>query len=250
MSTFASKIFVILSIFCYHGFMKYTTVLFDADDTLFDFYHTGQKSFIKAFTDLGIGADESDYDIYSEINQKRWDLYSVGKMTKHDVVIGRFEEYSAAKGLKFDINAFYELYEDNLSKTAILLPETVSTLKTLQNLGVRMFLITNGLSTVQRGRLAISGIADYFDDVFISDEIGHNKPSKEYFDYISEKIPDLNKNKTLIVGDSLVSDIALGINNGIDTCLFGRNNADIQTEAKPTYKVSEMSKVIEIVKGK
>ena len=108
--------------------MKYATVLFDADDTLFDFYRTGQKSFIKAFASLGIKADENDYDVYSEINQKRWDLYSVGKMTKRDVVIGRFEEYSAVKGIIFDINAFYELYEDNLSKTAILLPETVNVL--------------------------------------------------------------------------------------------------------------------------
>ena len=230
--------------------MKYTTVLFDADDTLFDFYHTGQKSFIKAFASLGIKADENDYDVYSEINQKRWDLYSVGKLTKNDVVIGRFEEYSAVKGINFDINAFYELYEDNLSKTAILLPETVNTLKTLKNLGVRIFLITNGLSNVQRGRLAISGIADYFDDVFISDEIGHNKPSREYFDYISERITDFNKATTLIVGDSLVSDIALGINNGVDTCLFCPKNTNIQSEAKPTYKISEMSKVIEIVKGK
>ena len=228
--------------------MKYTTVLFDADDTLFDFYHTGQKSFIKAFADLGIKSYESDYDVYSEINQKRWDLYSVGKLTRHDVVIGRFEEYSAVKGINFDINAFYELYEDNLSKTAILLPETVNTLKTLKNLGIRMFLITNGLSKVQRGRLAISGIADYFDNVFISDEIGHNKPSKEYFDYISEKIPDFNKANTLIVGDSLVSDIALGINNGVDTCLFSPYNADIQNKATPTYQISEMSEVIKIIK--
>ncbi len=230
--------------------MKYSIVLFDADDTLFDFYHTGQKSFIKAFASLGIKADENDYDLYSDINQKRWDLYSVGKMTKHDVVIGRFEEYSAAKGLKFDINAFYELYEDNLSKTAILLPETVNTLKTLKNLGVRIFLITNGLSKVQRGRLALSGIAEYFEDVFISDEIGYNKPSKEYFGFVSAKITNFNKGKTLIVGDSLISDIALGINNNVDSCLFNPNKITTPNKTKPTYEISNMSEVIEIIKQK
>lgn len=227
--------------------MKYTTVLFDADDTLFDFYRTGQKSFIKAFASLGIKANENDYDVYSEINQKRWDLYSVGKMTKRDVVIGRFEEYSAVKGITFDINAFYELYEDNLSKTAILLPETVNILKTLKNLGVRMFLITNGLSKVQRGRLALSGIADYFEGVFISDEIGYNKPSKEYFNYISERIPDFNKANTLIVGDSLVSDIALGVNNGVETCLFNPHNFVVKNGIKPTYEIAKMSELIEII---
>lgn len=230
--------------------MKYSIVLFDADDTLFDFYHTGQKSFIKAFASLDIKADENDYDLYSDINQKRWDLYSVGKMTKHDVVIGRFEEYSAAKGLKFDINAFYELYEDNLSKTAILLPETVNTLKTLKNLGVRIFLITNGLSKVQRGRLALSGIAEYFEDVFISDEIGYNKPSKEYFGFVSAKITNFNKGKTLIIGDSLISDIALGINNNVDSCLFNPNKITTPNKTKPTYEISNMSEVIEIIKQK
>ena len=230
--------------------MRYSIVLFDADDTLFDFYHTGQKSFIKAFASLGIKADENDYDVYSEINQKRWDLYSVGKMTKRDVVIGRFEEYSAAKGITFDINAFYDFYEDSLSKTAILLPETVNTLKTLKSLGARMFLITNGLSKVQRGRLELSGIAGYFEDVFISDEIGHNKPSKEFFSYISDKIPDFDKKQSLIVGDSVISDIALGVNNGVDTCLFNPNGIVIpETKTKPTYEISDMKKVIEIIKG-
>ena len=171
-------------------------------------------------------------------------------MTKHDVVIGRFEEYSAAKGLKFDINAFYELYEDNLSKTAILLPETVNTLKTLKNLGVRIFLITNGLSKVQRGRLALSGIAEYFEDVFISDEIGYNKPSKEYFGFVSAKITNFNKGKTLIVGDSLISDIALGINNNVDSCLFNPNKITTPNKTKPTYEISNMSEVIEIIKQK
>lgn len=227
--------------------MKYATVLFDADDTLFDFYRTGQKSFIKAFASLGIKADENDYDVYSEINQKRWDLYSVGKITKRDVVIGRFEEYSAVKGIIFDINAFYELYEDNLSETAILLPETVNVLKTLKSLGVRIFLITNGLSKVQRGRLAISGVADYFDNVFISDEIGHNKPSKEYFDYISERIPDFNKTNTLIVGDSLVSDITLGVNNGVDSCHFNPHGISAKNEIKPTYEIAKMSELIKII---
>ena len=72
--------------------MRYDIILFDADDTLFDFYHTGQKSFLRTCKTLGIPAEEKDYDIYSDINQKRWDLYSLGKISRHDVVIGRFEE--------------------------------------------------------------------------------------------------------------------------------------------------------------
>jgi len=103
--------------FCYHYVMSYDIILFDADDTLFDFYHTGQKSFLRTCKTLGIPAEEKDYDIYSDINQKRWDLYSLGKISRHDVVIGRFEEYAKVKNISFDIEKFYDIYEHNLAET-------------------------------------------------------------------------------------------------------------------------------------
>lgn len=226
--------------------MKYDIFLFDADDTLFDFYHTGQKCFIKAFSDIGITASENDYDVYSEINQKRWDLFSLGKIDKQEVVIGRFEEYSAVKGISFDVYKIYELYENNLAKTCILLPDTREVLSKLKSEGKRIFLITNGLKAVQRGRLAVSDISDYFEDVFISDEIGYKKPSEEYFDYVSSHIKDFDKKKTLIVGDSLVADIMLGINNNVDTCHFCKNILPYSGNAKPTYSIDKLTDIFKI----
>ena len=112
--------------------MKYDILLFDADDTLFDFYHTGQTSFLKACKTVGLNATEKDYDVYSAINQKRWDLYSLGKITKEDVLLGRFEEYARVKKIDLDVRKFYELYEQNLSETAILYPETEKMLALLK----------------------------------------------------------------------------------------------------------------------
>lgn len=226
--------------------MKYDIFLFDADDTLFDFYHTGQKCLIKAFSDIGITINESDYDVYSEINQKRWDLFSLGKIDKQEVVIGRFEEFSAVKGISFDVFKIYELYESNLSKTCILLPDTNEVLSRLKSEGKRIFLITNGLKAVQRGRLAVSDISDYFEDVFISDEIGFKKPSKEYFDYVASHIKGFDKSKTLIVGDSLVADIMLGINNNVDTCHFRKIILPYQENAKPTYTIDKLTDIFKI----
>ena len=227
--------------------MSYDIILFDADDTLFDFYHTGQKSFLKTCKTLGIAAEERDYDIYSDINQKRWDLYSLGKITRRNVVIGRFEEYARVKNISFDIEKFHEIYEHNLSGTAILMPETPALLEEMKQRGKRCFLITNGLKAVQRGRLALSGIAHYFEDVFISDEIGFKKPSEEYFEYVATHITDFEKEKSLIVGDSIISDIGLGINNGVAACHFNPNNLPYSDNIVPTYKIEKLTDLLKII---
>ena len=227
--------------------MKYDILLFDADDTLFDFYHTGQTSFLKACKSFGIDATEKDYDIYSDINQKRWDLFSLGKISKEDVLLGRFEEYAKVKNIELNVPEFSKLYEQNLSETAILYTETKDMLAELKKLGARIFLITNGIKKVQRRRLALSGIQDYFEGIFISDEIGCKKPSVEYFDYVSSRIENFNPTKTLIIGDSLVSDIALGINNDIDTCWFNGNNLPNVDNIKPKYTISSLVQIFDIV---
>ncbi len=227
--------------------MKYDTFLFDADDTLFDFYNTGKKSFLKACKDIGVPAVGTDYDIYSDINQKRWDLFSKGLIDKRSVVIGRFEEYKSVKNVDFDSEEFYEEYEKNLSETCILFPETVEVLTRLKSKGVRIYIITNGLKKVQRNRLSLSGLYPLLDGVFISDEMGVTKPQKEYFDLVENGIPNFDKEKTLIVGDSLVSDIPLGNDNGIDTCLINRSGKKIESEVPYTYEIENLKELYKFV---
>lgn len=223
--------------------MKYNTFLFDADDTLFDFYNTGKRSFLKACRDKGVPAIETDYDIYSEINQKRWDLFSKGLIDKQSVVIGRFDEYKSVKNVQFDSEDFFKEYEKNLSETCILFPETAEVLSSLKSDGARVYIITNGLKTVQRNRLSLSGLYPLLDGVFISDEMGFTKPSKEYFDLVEKGISNFDKEKTLIVGDSLVSDIPLGNNNGIDTCLINRDGKKIENDVPYTYEIKNLKEL-------
>lgn len=223
--------------------MKYNTFLFDADDTLFDFYNTGKRSFLKACRDKGVPAIETDYDIYSEINQRRWDLFSKGLIDKQSVVIGRFDEYKSVKNVQFDSEDFFKEYEKNLSETCILFPETAEVLSSLKSDGARVYIITNGLKTVQRNRLSLSGLYPLLDGVFISDEMGFTKPSKEYFDLVEKGISNFDKEKTLIVGDSLVSDIPLGNNNGIDTCLINRDGKKIENDVPYTYEIKNLKEL-------
>ena len=112
-------------------------------------------------------------------------------------------------------------------------------------MGIRMFLITNGIAHVQRGRLSRSGIEHYFEQIFISDEVGVSKPKKEFLDFVEKSVKGFDKSKSLIVGDSLVSDIPLGIDNGIDTCYF--NHTSEKTDLKITYEITDLKQVLDLL---
>jgi len=225
--------------------MKYDIILFDADDTLFDFQKTAERCFLETSALLGLPHEVSNYYLYRDINQYYWDLYALGKIDKPTILKQRFIDYGQKIGFEIDSALFAEIYEKKLSQTSIIYPETIQVISTLKQKGARLFIITNGTSHVQRGRIEISGIKDYFDDIFISDELKCSKPSKEYLDKVIASIDGFEKNRTLIVGDSLVSDIPLGIENGIDTCYL--NHTDKQSPLPCTYEIKNLSEVLNII---
>ncbi len=226
--------------------MKYDFILFDADDTLFDFQKCANKCFTKTCVEFGFPKEKISYPVYRDINQKLWDLYSLSKIEKSVILVRRFEEYGERFGLKFNSSDFFKSYEEKLAHTVFLFSDTKCTLEYLKKRAIKIYLITNGVKFVQRTRLSLSGIEEFFDGVFISDEIGHAKPSKEYFEFVRQNIPSFDVNKALIVGDSLISDIQLGINNGIDTCLISRRKKSSST--LPTYKIKSLDELKEIIK--
>lgn len=226
--------------------MKYRFLLFDADDTVFDFAKTAQKCFTETSELFGMPSKPENYLLYSEINQKYWDMYSVGKIGKEEIIPSRFKEYGEITGIDFDIRSFAKTYESKLASTAILFTESVEVLSALHGKGFKIYIITNGRSTVQHGRLKLSGITDIIDGIFISDEMNCAKPSAEYFNKISSSIPDFDKNSALIIGDSLVSDMPLGINNGVKTCLVNRSKK-VYADSPADYIISDLTELFNIV---
>ncbi len=226
--------------------MKYEFILFDADDTLFDFQKTAEKCFSKTCKAFGVPYKDGYYEIYRKINQDYWDLFSLGKVEKSVLKKMRFVDFGKAVGHEIDADKFMPVYEKSLSETAILYPETIPTIEEIKSLGYKIYLITNGLANVQRGRLTLSGIEKYFDGIFISDEMGTSKPSKKYYDMVASQIEGFNPKRALIVGDSLVSDIPLGIENGIDTCYL--NHFGEKTDLPITYEIKSVSEVLDILK--
>ena len=70
-----------------------------------------------------------------------------------------------------------------------------------------LYICSNGSKKVQDSRIASSGIAKCFDGIFISEELGLNKPDKRYFEACFAQIPDFKRESSIMVGDSLTSDI-------------------------------------------
>lgn len=226
--------------------MKYDFILFDADDTLFDFQKTAEKCFSETCKKLGVPYKEGYYEIYHKINQGYWDLFSLGKVDKSTLKKMRFVDFGKAIGYDIDADEFMPVYEGGLANISILYPDAIPTLEKVKEMGAKCYLITNGLANVQRGRLKLSGIGKYFDGIFISDEMGCSKPSKTYYDLVVSQIDYFDKKRALIVGDSLVSDIPLGIENGIDTCYL--NHSGEEPSLKVTYQIKTVSEVIDIIK--
>ena len=227
--------------------MKYTYLLFDADNTLFDF-HAGEKiAFQKALADFGFAETTEDYPLYSAINASLWKELEKGKITKDGIFATRFAKFLQETNRKADGNALNACYKAHLSEQAILLPNADALLQALTARGYRLFLITNGDKTVQNTRLQKSGLGRYFEKIFISEEIGAAKPDTRFFDAVANAIEGFDKEKAIVIGDSESSDI-LGANRyGIDACHVTINSPPLSPAVYAKYTADNLLDIINLV---
>ena len=113
----------------------------------------------------------------------------------------------------------------------------------------RLLLATNGIAVVQRPRFARSSIRKYFEDVVISDEIGVAKPQTGFMEEAFTRMGEPQKSEVLMIGDSLSSDIAGGVNFGIETCWFNPNALPLDGFPKPTFVIEDLTEIFDIVLG-
>ena len=191
-------------------------LLLDLDDTILDFHKAERIALSKTFRDFGLEPREEVLELYHKINKWHWEQLELGVMTRDQVLVGRFDRLFQELGMEVDAAACMKQYEHNLSIGHYFLPGAEEAVKKLHE-KYRLFLVSNGTATVQHGRLTSAGLYPYFEQVFISQNIGYNKPDKAYFDRCFERIPGFAPEKALMVGDSLTSDIKGGINAGLKT---------------------------------
>lgn len=225
----------------------YKFILFDADGTLFDFDRSEKEALCRALRLSGVEATEDMISSYNAINASLWKALERGEIERRALSVRRFEIFCDKFGLLIAPDQLAESYLSSLSQTAFLIDGAQSLLSSL--LGkTKMYIITNGNERVQRGRFAISPISRFFEDIFISEAIGADKPSVAFFERVSAQIDGFLPELALVVGDSLSSDILGGNRFGVDTCWFAPTGA-CATEALPTYTVSELSQIIPIALG-
>lgn len=196
-------------------------LLWDVDGTLLDFLTAERHSLSNTFRHFGLG-DCSDEKCrqYSAINLKYWQRLERGEVTKEQVLVGRFREFLELNGIThISARDFCKKYEDGLSDVITYIDNSPELLKRLSHT-YKQYIVTNGALNVQTKKLAKSGFDDVVDGVFISDRVGYEKPSREFFDYVFNAIGSPDPAEVLIIGDSLTSDMAGGINCGIHTCWY------------------------------
>lgn len=220
----------------------------DMDDTILDFHKAEAVAIRKTLAAFGVEPTEAVCARYSQINDWHWKALERKEITREQVLTGRFETLFQELGVQADAQECAGIYMQNLSEGAYILPGAEEALAVLQK-NYKLYLASNGTASVQRERIARSGIEKYFLDIFISQEMGANKPAPEFFAPCFGKIPGFQKNRAMIVGDSLTSDILGGKNAGIATCWYNPAEKPQNPDILPDYEIRKLSDLLPLLES-
>ena len=222
-------------------------VLLDLDDTIFDFHKAEHIALTKTLETLGLAPDPKVLSRYSEINVAQWRLLEQGKLTREEVKERRYELLFQEFNVDVSPVLAARTYEKNLSIGHFFIDGAEELLQTLSR-DYRLFLVSNGSTDIQRSRIGSSNIHLYFEKMFISEEVGFNKPDIRFFDAVFAEIPDFEKEQAVIIGDSISSDIKGGKNAGITTVWFNPKGLAAPAETQPDYIISHLRELPALVK--
>ncbi len=214
-------------------------VFLDADDTILDFHACEAIAIRRAFEIMGVEPSDALVERYSRINRKMWERLELGEITRQQVLELRFEELFKEIGFEYSGFEAQEIYENELAKTSIYMDDAPALLEELKK-NYRLFIASNGLARVQDGRFKAVGLEQYFEDIFISQRVGFNKPAGEFFELCFEKIPMFSKDRCIMVGDSLSADIKGASNAGIKSVWFNPKGQPARAGIKADYEITEL----------
>ncbi len=228
--------------------MPYRIALFDADNTLLDFSRSEREALTECLSMRGIPHDREITDRYAAINDAQWKLLEKGLTTRDVLRVERFAIFFQEFGYDFDPREMANDYIHALSAKSYMMPGAEALIRSLYGY-CRLYIITNGVASVQNARFDITPMAPLFDGVFISEELKCAKPDRRFFEKVAESVPHFDPRMALVIGDSLSSDIQGGINAGIDTCWFNPHEKLAPATMSITYTVRDLSEVEAIIKG-
>lgn len=225
---------------------RYRWLLFDLDNTLFDYDRAEREAMTRSFAEIDRPVDAGLLDQYRRINGELWQAFEQGGITQEYIKVQRFARLLDTAGIDADPALLSKRYLFYLSQGTFLIDGAKELVRALQG-RYRMLLITNGLKDVQRPRIAHSTIGSYFEGFVISEEVGAAKPDGRIFDVAFDMMEQPDKSEVLIVGDSLSSDIAGGRAYGIDTCWFNPSGRPAEPANEITYVIGDLAQLASLL---
>ncbi len=217
--------------------MTYKFLLFDLDHTLLDFDAAEDVALTQLLKEEGVADIQAYKDYYVPMNKSLWKDLELKKITKKELVNTRFSKLFSHFGIEKDGIYLAEHYQFYLAQQGQVFSGAMELLDSLIDRGYELYAATNGITTIQTGRLEQSGIAPFFKEIFISEQLHTQKPDAAFYEKIGARIPNFNKNHALMIGDSLSADIQGGNNAGIDTIWYNPHHLENKSLAQPTYEV-------------
>lgn len=226
----------------------YKYILWDIDGTVLNFLASEAYAIRSLFKKYNIGeCSDEMIKLYSKINSKYWQKLEKGELTKQEILVMRFREFfekiSVDTSIAESFNKEYQLALGDHIEFVDKAKEILLSQKGKYTIAA----VTNGTKTAQEKKLRLSGLDKIFDEIFISENIGAEKPNKEFFDYVFKTLGITNKKEVLLIGDSLTSDMKGGYLFGIDTCWFNPTHTPNSSGILVTYEIDDLGKIEEIV---
>ena len=225
--------------------MTYKFLLFDLDHTLLDFDASEDVALTQLLKEEGVTDIQAYKDYYVPMNKSLWKDLEEKKITKQELVNTRFSKMFSHFGIEKDGVYLAERYQFYLAQQGQVFSGAMEFLDSLIDRGYELYAVTNGITTIQTGRLAQSGLAPYFNQVFISEQLQTQKPDALFYEKIGQQIAGFSKEKTLMIGDSLTADIQGGNNAGIDTIWYNPHHLKNKSLAQPTYEIDSYQALLD-----
>ena len=227
--------------------MIYKFLLFDLDHTLLDFDTAEDVALTQLLKEEGVTDIQAYKDYYVPMNKSLWKDLELKKIRKQELVNTRFSKLFSYFGIEKDGVYLAVRYQFYLAQQGQVFSGAMELLDSLIDRGYELYAATNGITTIQTGRLEQSGIAPFFKEIFISEQLHTQKPDAAFYEKIGARIPNFNKNHALMIGDSLSADIQGGNNAGIDTIWYNPHHLENKSLAQPTYEVDSYQALLELL---
>lgn len=217
-------------------------VLFDLDNTILNFDAGEEKALDETLRSYGLTPSPDIISRYQEINDELWRMLEEGRTTREILSVERFSRLFSEFSIACPGEEVSARYAELLSHQHPFMPGAEEVLSRLHG-SYALYIASNGTSWIQWRRIKDAGLEKWFDDIFISEELGANKPDPAFFEKAFEGMEDFRREEAVIIGDSLTSDIKGGLNAGIHTCLFAPGKLPERPDIRPEYTVRSLFEI-------